>query len=361
MTHPSLPAAIRPLAIALAVVLAAGCSRHEVAPSAAAPRTVAARTVTLAARDAATRTLLSGVVASSRQVQVASRLMGYIRSIDVHEGQRVKTGQPLLQIDPTDIEGQVAQARAGLAQAQANLADAQTDYQRFGKLYRAEAVTRQQWDGVQLRYKVAQQQVAAARAGFDTAASQLRYARVTSPIDGVVVQKMANAGDLATPGRPLLVVAGEGNLQVRVQAPSEVFDRLRVGEQVPVLAGAREVTGRVAELVPVADPLSHTHAVNIDLPADAGLASGSFVRVGFELGSAPQLRVPAEALVERAGMQGVFVVDSEGTAHFRLVRTGDSAGGQVDVQAGLRPGETVVTSDLERMANGVKVGGGPRG
>ena len=61
---------------------------------------------------------------------------------------------------------------------------------------------------------------------------------------------MANAGDLATPGRPLLVVEGEGQLQVRVQAPAEVFERLRIGEQVPVLAGTREWTGTVAEAVP---------------------------------------------------------------------------------------------------------------
>ena len=361
MTHPFLPAALRPLAIALAVVLFAGCARHETPPQAAAPRVVDARTVTLSARDSTLRTLLSGVVASSHQVQVASRLMGYIRAVDVHEGQHVKAGQLLLQIDPTDIQGQVAQARAGLAQAQANLVDAQSDYQRFGKLYRADAVTRQQWDGIQLRYKVAQQQVAAARAGYDTAASQMRYARVISPIDGVVVQKMASAGDLAAPGRPLLVVEGEGRLQVQVQVPSEVFERLRVGQPVPVYAAARELAGTVAEVVPVADPLSHTHAVKIDLPAGAGLNSGSFVRVGFALGSAPQLRVPAAALVERAGMHGVFVVDSAGIAHFRLVRTGEAAGDMVDVQAGLEPGDTVVTSDLEQISNGVKVGGDHRG
>ena len=361
MTHHPLPAALRPLAIALAVVLFAGCARHETPPQAAAPRVVDARTAKLSAPDSTLRTLLSGVVVSSHQVQVASRLMGYIRSVDVHEGQHVKAGQLLLQIDPTDIQGQVAQARAGLAQAQANLVDAQTDYQRFGRLYRADAVTRQQWDGIQLRYKVAQQQVAAARAGYDTAASQMRYARVSSPIDGVVVQKMASAGDLAAPGRPLLVVEGEGRLQVQVQVPAEVFQRLRVGEPVPVYAGARELTGTLAEAVPVADPLSHTHAVKIDLPASAGLASGSFVRAGFALGSAPQLRVPAAALVERAGMHGVFVVDSDGIAHFRLVRTGEAAGDMVDVQAGLEPGDTVVTSYLDRISNGVKVGGDHRG
>ncbi len=361
MNPTQLPALLRPLAFTLAAALLAGCGHHDAAPAAAAPRTVAAATVQLAARDATQRTLLSGVVMSSNQVQVASRLMGYIRAVEVHEGQRVKAGQLLLQVDPSDIQGMVAQARAGLAQAQANLADAQADYTRFGNLYKADAVTRQQWDGIQLRYKVAQQQVAAARAGYATANAQMSYARVTSPIAGVVVQKMANPGDLAAPGRPLLVVEGEGRLQVQVQAPAEVWDHVHVGDTVPVYAGAREVAARVAEAVPVADPMSHTHTVKIDLPADAGLASGSFVRVGFALGRTPQLRVPAAAVVERAGMRGVFVVDADGLAHFRLVRLGAADGALVDVQSGLRPGDTVVTSHLDAVGNGVKIVGGQRG
>lgn len=361
MSHHTLPALARPLALAAALTLLGGCGRQASPPQAAAPRLVDATTLQLAARDATSRTLLSGVVVSSHQVQVASRLMGYIRDVYVHEGQAVKAGQLLLQVDPTDIQGQVAQARAGLAQAQANLVDAQADYRRFGNLYRAEAVTRQQWQGIELRYKVAQQQVAAARAGYDTAAAQMRYARVTSPIDGVVVQKMASAGDLAAPGRPLLVVEGQGRLQVQVQVPAEVWSRLRAGEQVPVYAGTREVVGSIAEMVPVADPMSHTHSVKIDLPADCGLTSGSFVRAGFALGRQPQLQLPAAALVERAGMRGVFVVDGAGIAHFRLVRTGARAGGLLQVQAGLNPGDTVVTSNLDQVSNGVKIAGGHRG
>ena len=360
-TQTSLAAALRPLAFMLAAALLGGCGRHDGAAPDTALRVVQAHTVTLAAQDAASRTMLSGVVASAHQVQVASRLMGYIRAVDVHEGERVRAGQVLLQVDPTDIEGQVAQARAGLAQAQANLANAQADYTRFGNLYKAEAVTRQQWEGIELRYKVAQQQVAAARAGYATAAAQMRYARVTSPIDGVVAQKMASAGDLAAPGRPLLVIEGQGRMQVLVQASAQAFAHVRVGDAVPVYAGARRLRGVIAEAVPVADPMSHTHTVKIDLPADSGLASGSYVRVGLDLGSAPQLRVPAAALVERAGMQGAFVVDAAGIAHFRLVRTGAAEGDMVDVQAGLRAGDTVVTSDLDAVGNGVKIGGGQRG
>ena len=352
-----------PVALALVAVLLSACGHQdETATSGAVvPRSVAAQTTKLITQEQQGQTLLTGTVVSSSQVQVASRLMGYIRALKVHEGQTVKAGELLFEVDPTDIQGQVAQARSGLAQAQANLANAKADYERFGNLYREQAIPRQQWDQIQLRYKVAQEQVAAAQAGYNTAGAQMRYASVTSPIAGVVVQKMANPGDLAAPGRPVLVIDGQGRLQVQTQVPADVFDRIRIGDKVQVYAGERVITGTIAQAVPAADPMSHTHAVKIDLPADAGVDSGSFVRVGFAVGSAPQLRVPQGAVVDRAGMTGVFVVDKDGIAHFRLVRLGAQAGGMVDVQAGLSAGDTIVTSNLADVENGVKIGGGDRG
>ena len=88
---------------------------------------------------------------------------------------------------------------------------------------------------------------------------------------------------------------------------------------------------------------------------------GSFVRVGFAVGSSPQLRVPQSAVVDRAGMTGVFVVDKDGIAHFRLVRLGAQMGADVEIQAGLNPDDTIVTSNLPEVENGVKIGGGNRG
>ncbi|MGC9162516.1 MAG: efflux RND transporter periplasmic adaptor subunit [Thiomonas sp.] len=363
MNLPVLPLLRRaPLALALSAVLLSACGHQtETAQTAAPPRVVAAQTLKLAPSDQQNLTLLPGTVMSSNQVQVASRLMGYIRTLTVKEGQTVKAGQLLFEVDPTDIQGQVAQARAGLAQAQANLANAKSDYERFGNLFKEQAIPRQQWDQVQLRYQVAQQQVAAAQAGYNTAAAQMRYSAVTAPISGVVVQKLANQGDLAAPGRPVLVLEGQGKLQVATQVPGEVFDKIKIGDKVQVFAGGKTITGTIAQAVPVADPVSHTHTVKIDLPADAGLDSGSFVRVGFAVGSTPQLRVPQSAVVDRAGMTGVFVVDKEGIAHFRLVRLGAQVGSEVEIQAGLNPNDTIVTSNLSEVENGVKIGGGNRG
>ena len=354
---------LRVALLGLAVGLVNGCGKHEPPEqqAAAAGRTVAAEVETVQQAPLSVRVDAPGAVVSEDQVQVASRLMGYIREIRVEEGQAVKAGQLLFVVDPTDIQGQMGQARAGLAQAEAALADAKLDYERFGALYKEEAIPKLQWDKVRLQYQVAQQQVAAGRAGLGLASGQLRYASVVAPINGVVTQKMANAGDLAAPGRPVLVIEGLKKLQVRTQVSSDVYARIKTGEKVAITpdgdANLAPIEGVIAQVVPAADPASHSHLVKIDLPAGSGLSSGNFVRVGFAVGERAGIRVPAAALAERAGITGVFVVDAQGIARYRMVRTGASEQDRVEIQSGLNPGDKVVVSNVGQLENGDKVSG----
>lgn len=354
---------LRVALLGLAVGLVNGCGKHEPPEqqAAATGRTVTAEVQTVQQAPLSVRVEAPGAVVSEDQVQVASRLMGYIREIKVEEGQSVKAGQLLFVVDPSDIQGQMNQARAGLAQAEAALADAKLDYERFGTLYKEEAIPKLQWDKVRLQYQVAQQQAAAARAGLGLASSQMRYASVVAPINGVVTQKMANAGDLAAPGRPVLVIEGLKKLQVRTQVSSDVYARIKTGEKVTVTpdgdANLAPIEGVIAQVVPAADPASHSHLVKIDLPAASGLSSGNFVRVGFAVGSREGIRVPAAALAERAGITGVFVVDVQGIARYRMVRTGAAEQGMVEVVSGLNPGDKVVVSNVSQLENGDKVSG----
>jgi RND family efflux transporter MFP subunit len=350
--------------LGLAVSVTYGCGEHEppAAQNDSVMRTRAADVQTVQQAPLSVRAELPGMVASEDQVQVASRLMGYIREIKVEEGQVVKAGQLLFVIDPTDIQGQMSQARAGLAQAEAALTDAKIDHERFGTLYQEEAIPKLQWDKIRLQKQVAEQQVAAARAGLNQANSQMRYASVVAPIDGVVTQKMAHAGDLATPGRPVLVIEGLKKLQVRTQVSSSVFDQIKVGEKVTIVtdgeAAQAPIAGTIAQVVPVADPVSHTHLVKIDLPAGSGLSSGNFVRVGFAVGSRQGIRVPTAALAERAGITGVFVVDAQGFARYRMVRTGVADQGMVEIQSGLNAGEKIIVSNVGQLENGDRISGG---
>jgi len=296
-------------------------------------------------------------VVAGQQAQIASRLMGFIREMNVQEGQAVVAGQRLFTVDPTDIQGQMNMARAGLAQSEAALADAKIDYERFGALYKEEAIAKMQWDKIRLQYQVSQQQTAAARAAFDTAAAQMKYATVQAPFAGVITQKMANAGDLAAPGRPVLLLENPASLQVQTGVAREVFSQLKLGAAVSIQVDgqAGDLVGKVTHLVPAADPVTHSYLVKIDLPEGHGLRSGNFVRVAFPLGSREGIRIPVSALLERAGITGVFVVDAQGIAHYRMVRAGAVTGGNVEIQAGLNPGERVVTSATTNMQSGDKV------
>lgn len=347
------------LGLTLSLLSACGQEHAESGTSALVGRTLAADVSTVQKTSLTQRVVLPGMVASEDQVQVASRLMGFIREIKVQEGQTVRAGQLLFIVDPTDIQGQVSQARSGLAQAEASLADAQSDFDRFGALYKEEAIPKAQWDKVRLQYQIARQQVTAAKAGLGTASSQLRYSSVTAPISGVVTQKMANAGDMTAPGRPILVIEGLNKLQVRTNVSDVLFEHIKPGDKVSIADEARDVRleGVIAQVVPAADPISHTHLVKIDLPKASGLQSGGFVQVGFGIGRREGVLIPAGAVVTRAGISGVFVVDGQGIARFRMVRSVAAENGMVDVQAGLKPGERIATTHAEQLENGDKVSG----
>jgi RND family efflux transporter MFP subunit len=168
---------------------------------------------------------------------------------------------------------------------------------------------------------------------------------------------MANAGAMAAPGQPVLMLENTDRLQVQTSVARDIFAQLKVGTVVAIQAEGQgaDIVGKVANLVPVADPVTHSHLVKIDLPQGNSLRSGSFVQVAFALGEREGLRVPVSAILTRAGISGVFVVDAQGVARFRMVRTGATSGTNVEILAGLKPGERVVTATAVALQNGDKV------
>lgn len=349
----------KPIAVAvLGAFLVAGCGEKSAEQTATTPtNTIKASVITVNPSNSAVVINMPASVVAEQQAQIASRIMGYIREINVDIGQKVSTGQRLFRIDPSDIQGQMSQAGAGVAQAQAALADAKNDYERFGTLYKEEAIPKAQWDKIRLQYQVAQQQYAAARAGSNTAAAQMNYATPTAPFAGVVTQKLANVGDMAAPGRPIVVIENPAKLQVQAQVSEDIFSHLQVGTPVNLHVDSTntDITGKVAYLVPSADPMSHTYLVKITLPEGHGLQSGMFVQAGFNIGQSAGIRIPSSAVLERAGIAGVFVIDKQGIAHYRMVRVGDSSNGLTTIQAGLSTGESIVTSNTSQLQSGDKV------
>ncbi len=150
------------LVFALAISLAGCGGKHEETAATPVQNTVKADVVTLQPVEADVLSAMPGTVVALESVQVASRLMGYIKNIAVAEGQSVKAGQRLFTIDPMDIEGGVAQARLGLDQADKAMQDAKADYDRFNALFKDEVVTRQQYEKMKLNYDIAASRAAQA-------------------------------------------------------------------------------------------------------------------------------------------------------------------------------------------------------
>ena len=360
MNHTSLPFLPASALLALSLSLA-GCGESSKPPAAAVGASMSATVMTVQSSLQPIISNAPGSVVAEQQAQIASRLTGFISTINVQEGQSVVAGQRLFTVDPSEVQGQLSQAQAGLAQADAALADARNDYARFGNLYKEEAIPKLQWDKVRLQYLVAQQQVAAARAGLNTAGAQMRYATLTAPFAGVITQKLANVGDLATPGRAVLVMENPAHLQVQTSVPAEIFSRLKLGDSVSLQLDGSEhndaINGKIARLVAAADPVTRSYLVKIDLPSGHPYKSGMYVKVGFASGERTGIRVPQAAVLDRVGIIGVFVVGANNIAQFRMVRTGASENGQVEIQAGLSAGERIVTSGNTTLQSGDKVVG----
>lgn len=349
--------------VSLATLVALGlaaCGGHDDkgAAAKAQARSVAARTLVLMPARLPDAHPSPAVVVAAERVEVASRLMGYIHDIAVKEGQAVGRGQRLFSVDPVDVQGQVEQARLALRLAEDAHADAKADYERYANLFKEEVISRQQFDKSKLQLDTATSRLAQAKAGLATASGQLRYAAVTAPIAGTVTRRLADPGDMAAPGQPVLVLENLARLQVETQVPETVFRALRLNDPVTVEVDglSAPLQARVARLSPSADPVSHTFLVKLDA-AGAGLRPGSFARVLFPLGEREVLRLPRTALVARAGIEGVFVVGADGIARFRMVRLGAALGEGVEVLAGLEKGERVVVDGAAKLESGDKVTG----
>lgn len=349
---------IAPLVLAVSLGLAACGDAEQSKPAVNAQHSVQAQISLIEPAEVDVTSPTTGSVVALESVKVASRLMGYIKNIAVAEGQSVKQGQRLFSIDPLDIEGAVEQARLGLRQADDAMKDAKADFDRFDNLFKDDVVSRQQYEKMKLNYDIAVSRAAQAKAGLGTAQGQMRYATVTSPINGVVTQKLANEGDIAAPGHPVLMVENPARLQVQTAVSETLYRGLRVGQVLPVeLDGqAQTVSAKVASLSPAADPMTHTYSVKLDI-AVPGLKSGTFARVLIPTGKRSLLAVPEAAVLERAGIVGVFVVDAQNVAQYRMVRTGKTESGRVEVLSGLNPGERVVTGNAQAVSNGDKVSG----
>jgi len=326
-----------------AVLALQACSDAEYRQASTEPAiTAQAKTVTLKDVKLPAYYVTSGTVTSDHRVSISSRISGYIRQLSVREGDHVKKGAVLVRVDPVN-------ANQMLVQAEADLADARVDLQRYESLYRDHAASKQQLDRVRLRHKVAKSQVAQAR-------NQLAYAEVRSPVGGVVVEKRLSKGDLVSPGAAILTLEDPASLLVNTYVSEQFVSAIHAGDAVDVEIPSlqRHIEGSVRQVVEAADAVSHQFLIKIALQDDA-LHPGMYATIGFATGTRRALMLPATAVVNRAGLHGVYLVDDKGIAHYRQIRIGATQGKKIEVIAGLHDGDVIAWDGKPALKTGMQV------
>ncbi len=331
---------ILPCCLAMLAV-ASSCFGEEKKADPALP-TVAVRVQTAEKTSTYPQVELVATIQAVQQAAIAAKVTGTITEMPVVLGSRVQSGDLLLKISADEISARVLQAQAQLAQAKRNL-------DRERKLLKKNATTQETVNSMQDIFAVAQ-------ASFQEAKTMLGYTAVSAPFDGVITRKFVNTGDLATPGTPLLQLENDTALQAVTAVPESLVSQIKTGDRlaVQVPSAGLNITGTVAEIAPAADPLSRTAAVKIDIEKQPGLRTGQFSRVILPVSPASTLLIPASAVVPSGQMNKVFVL-SQGKARLRLVRIGSSSDHQVEILAGLRPGDQVIVDNNTLLVSGQPV------
>jgi len=363
---------ILPLLVLIAAASLAGCSSEQTR-TIPKPQTVRNISV-LAVQQANVPDLLEavGTVRAAQTSDAASQMMGNIVEIRVHEGDHVQRGEVLAVIDESQPRATVDRATAAdlaaqqqLVGADSDLALAESTLKRYQTLSEKKSVSPQEFDEVKARQQAALARRDMAKAGhaqaqaaLSQARTSLDYTRIRAPFDGVVTEKKADSGTLASPGMPIFTVEDVRRYRLEATVNENDLQYVRTGEQVSVVVDALDnarLKGKVVQIVPAADAASRTFLVKIELPADSRLRSGLFGRAQFSRGERQALLIPRSAVVERGQLQGIYVLDQNKVASLRYITLGKPSGAEVEVLAGLQDGERLVAKPGTVDLNGKRI------
>ncbi|WHZ27702.1 MAG: ABC transporter, RND-adapter-like protein [Nitrospira sp.] len=328
------------------MLLMAGCGPKEepaTVVSVDSQRTIQTAVVEAQHTSVPIRVEVTGRVAPLFQATLSSRIQGTIDTLLVREGVRVSKGQLLIRLDSRDLE-------ADLARADAEVENTKVQLDRMNQLYAHDAVSKQEMENAIRGYKVAE-------ANRKAVEAQLSYTAVRAPFDGIITEKKAEAGELASPGQPLLKMEDPQRLRLEATVAEGDLKSLSRGDKIPVTIdalGEPALIGTVSQILPAGDPQTHTFMVKVDLPKTAGLKTGMFGRFPLEKGTAHSILVPSTAVVERGELNSVFVVGEDRIARLRWVKLGRRYEKQVEILSGINEGERVVM-DGSRGVDGAAV------
>ena len=354
---PRAASALPGVSLLLGLALLAGCQKEEAAQQADnRPRVrVCALTPGQAFEDCA---VVQGSIRTKFTAAVASRLPGTLDEVLADEGDAVKAGQPLFQVDRVNLENQVAiakddqavaqaaraEALAAQAEAEAAHAKAQTDAERFRRLYNdSRSVTKDAWEKAELQLRSAAAALARARAAVASADAKILQAdtalriaeknladsRGLAPFDGVITQKLQDRGDYAGAGTPIFMMDDPRVRELCLTLTADRYADVAVGKTVVSADFGQELP--VTYKAPTVNPVTRTFEIRAVIEPDPAVAPGMLCGARVVFARRTGFGLPAGAVARRGGREVAFVVGADGTVAAVEAKTGARAGGLVEI------------------------------
>jgi RND family efflux transporter MFP subunit len=388
---------MRVLLAVLTLILSTSCSRSdggsEKAAAIAQDAPALVPTAKVARMDLVNDLVLTAEFEPFQEVDLMAKVSGYVRSISVDIGDRVRTGQVLATLEIPEMEDDLTRAAASIDQAQAEIITASDElrraeathemahlsYSRIADVLKREPglVPQQEVDEAHSRDLVAEAQVAAAKSSLKTAEQHARVSRadqgrvetlhkymtITSPFDGVVTKRYANIGAMIQAGTssqamPVVQLSQNNLLRLVLPVPESSVGRVRVGETVDVrvLSLGRTFPGRVARLAEKVQPSTRTMDTEVDVQNPTlTLIPGMYAEVNLHIAeSRGALTVPLDA-VDRSTANARAYVVAAGAIHIVPVTLGLETDQSVEILSGLKEGDTVVAGRHAGLRDGQKV------
>jgi len=239
---------------------------------------------------------LSGAVISDNQKMMTSRYMGYVKNMAVSEGDIVKKGQLLYEIDSKDIEAAerqvdlaISQARLALQMNKNQLNNVLTNLARHKRLYKKKMVSTYEVENLELMaknlkdmVKISEEQLKQAEAKKDEVLNQYKYLKITAPNDGVIVAKKLNEGEMAIPGMPGVVLTDLSSLKIVAEISESQLKYIHLGKKVDVEIPSLglKTTGEIASIIPNSNPMTHKFKIKIKFDhKDKSVYPGMYAKI----------------------------------------------------------------------------------
>jgi membrane fusion protein (multidrug efflux system) len=355
-------AALAPVALAasFAAVSLAGC--HQPAAAEVENKTGPAPisiSVAAAHQQSLDRTAeVQGALFPREQAVMSSEVEGAVVQVVADFGDKVAAGQVMLKINPREYELRVETAQAALDQERAKLANSTGRYERAKALKQEGTISTEQFDQMTSQLRVDQADTESAEKALAMARKKLGDTEIKAPFSGSVQKRMVSLGEYVSPGKQIYELIATDPIKLRCPMPERFVPLARIGMPVNLAIDAKpgaSYTGKITRIAPALDEGSRTLLIEAEVAnPDGALKPGFFAHVTMDLGHDRALFVPNAAVLRYAGVARVFIVE-QGVVRAREVTTGAVVGDQTEITAGLKEGEHVAVTDVDRLADGTAV------